>query len=245
MSATRTLATFHRVLRQLRGDPRTIMLLLAVPPLLLWLLDIVYRERPGSFQSVGVPLFAVAPFVSMFLVTSVTVLRERRSGTLERLLTTPLGKADLLLGSQLAFGVVAVLQMTILTTLALGVLGLTFSGPTWMVAVVGVLDALLGSALGLFASAFARTEFQAVQFLPAFVFPQLVLGGLLAPIEELPKGLQYVAEVLPLTYALEAVRAVATQATVDAELWTDVGIVAGTVLLAVGLGAATLRRRTA
>lgn len=245
MRMGRLLATFRRVVRQLSADPRTVTLLLAVPALLLWLLDIVYRERPASFQAVGVALFAVAPFVSMFLVTSVTVLRERRSGTLERLLTTPMGKADLLLGYQLAFGLVAALQIAMLTTLALGVLGLVFSGPTWMVVIVGVANALLGCALGLFASAFARSEFQAVQFLPALVFPQLILGGLLAPIEELPQGLRYVAEVLPLTYALQAVRTVASQTTVDSALWTDVGIVVGTILVALGLGAATLRRRSA
>ncbi|MPZ71689.1 MAG: ABC transporter permease subunit [Nitriliruptorales bacterium] len=245
MTPARTFATTHRVLRQLAADPRSVMLLLAVPALLLWLLDIVYRQRPASFQAVGIPIFAIAPFIGMFLVTSVTVLRERRSGTLERLLTTPLGKADLLLGYQLAFGLVAIAQVLVLTLLALGPLDLTFAGPPWMVGVVGVLDALLGSALGLFASAFAASEFQAVQFLPALVFPQLILGGVLAPTDELPRALQYVSDLLPLTYALEAVRTVATETAVDSGLWADVGVVAGTVVLAVALGAATLRRRTA
>ncbi|MBA2529446.1 MAG: ABC transporter permease [Euzebyales bacterium] len=245
MSASRTLATVRRVLRQLAHDPRTVALLLAVPPLLLWLLEIVYRQRPATFQSVGVPIFAIVPFITMFLVTSVTVLRERRGGTLERLLTTPLGKGDLLLGYQLAFGLVAVAQTAVLAVVALGLLGLEFAGPTWMVGVVGVLDALLGSALGLFASAFAASEFQAVQFLPALVFPQLVLGGLLAPTAELPRGLQVVSDALPLTYALRAVRTVSSQADVDAALWNDVAVVAGMVVLAIAVAAATLRRRSA
>lgn len=244
MSPARTLATTGRVLRQLAHDPRTVALMLVVPALLLWLLDIVYRQRPETFQAVGVPIFAIAPFTIMFLVTSVTVLRERRSGTLERLLTTPLRKGELLVGYQLAFGVVAVAQIMVLTGVATRLLGLDFAGPIVMVAAVGVLDALLGSALGLFASAFATSEFQAVQFLPALVFPQLILGGLLAPTAELPRGLQFVSDALPLTYALEAVRTVSVQSRMDAALWNDLAVIAGTIVAVVVAGAVTLRRRT-
>lgn len=245
MSGRRVLATAGRVLRQLRHDPRTIALLLAVPGILLVLLDLVYRERPQSFQSVGIPLFAVVPFITMFLVTSVTVLRERRSGTLERLLASPLGKVDLLVGYQLAFALVAVAQVLVLALLALGPLGLQFAGSITVVLAVGVLDALLGSALGLLASSIAATEFQAVQLMPAVVFPQLLLGGLLAPIEELPDALEPLARALPLTSALSAVRAVARQPTVDADLVLDLGVVAASVVVAVALGAVTLRRRSA
>lgn len=245
MNARRTVATTVRVMKQLQHDPRTIVLLLAVPPGLLWLLDIVYRQRPAQFQSVGVPMFAIIPFITMFLVTSVTVLRERRDGTLERLLTTPMGKADLLVGYQLAFLVVALVQMGVLAAVAIGPLGLKFAGSALLVTVVGLLDALLGSVLGLLASAFATSEFQAVQFLPAIVFPQLLLGGLLAPVGELPRALQYVSDVLPLTYALRAVRQVAVNSAFDAELTTDLLVVASSIAIAVAFGAATLRRRTA
>lgn len=245
MSPQRLLATTLRVLRQLRHDPRTIALLVAVPGVLLVLLDVVYRERPGSFQAVGIPLFAIIPFITMFLVTSVTVLRERRSGTLERLLASPLAKADLLVGYQLAFALVAVIQVTVLAVLALGPLGLEFAGSVSVVLVVGVLDALLGSALGLLASSVATTEFQAVQLMPAVVFPQLLLGGLLAPIEELPDALEPLARALPLTSALSAVRSVASQATVGVDLVIDLLVVAASVVVAVAVGAATLRRRSA
>ena len=244
MNLGRTLATTQRVVRQLRHDPRTLALLLAVPAVLLWLLQIVYRERPAQFQAVGIPVFAIVPFITMFLVTSVTVLRERRSGTLERLLTTPLGKADLLVGYQLAFLLVATAQIGILAAVSVGPLGLEFTGSTALVVLVGILDALLGSALGLFTSAFATTEFQAVQFMPAIVFPQLILGGILAPADELPRALQFVSDALPLTYALSAIREVASTAGIDGGLRTDLLVVAGSVVVAVALGAATLRRRT-
>ena len=132
----------------------------------------------------------------------------------------------------------------VLTGVATGLLGLAFAGPTTVVAAIGVLDALLGSALGLFASAFATSEFQAVQFLPALVFPQLILGGLLAPTAELPRGLQLVSDVLPLTYTLAAVRAVSVQSHVDPALWNGLAVIAGTIAAVVAAGAVTLRRRT-
>jgi ABC-2 type transport system permease protein len=181
----------------------------------------------------------------MFLVTSVATLRERTSGTLERLLTMPLGKLDLLLGYELAFGAVAVVQAGLVSALSLTVFGLDVAGPTWMLVLVALADALLGTALGLFVSAFAATEFQAVQFMPAFVLPQFLLCGLLVPRDELPDVLHAISSVLPLSYAVDALRDVTTNAEVATSTWVDLGVVVGAVLLALGLGAATLRRRTA
>ena len=111
------------------------------------------------------------PFIVMFLVTSVTTLRERASGTLERLLAMPMGKLDFLLGYAIAFGLVAAVQSALAVGVSVGLLGLDVVGPVWLLLVVAVADAVLGSALGLFVSAFARTEFQAVQFMPALVLP--------------------------------------------------------------------------
>jgi ABC-2 type transport system permease protein len=180
MSTRVTLATARRVLSQLRRDHRTLALLLLVPVLLLTLLRYVYDDKPLVFDTVGGPLLALFPFITMFLVTSVAMLRERTSGTLERLLTTPLGKGDLLFGYAVAFGAVAVVQTTIASAVALGLLGLDLTAGPGLVVLLAVLDALLGMALGLFLSAFARSEFQAVQFLPAVVLPQLLLCGLFA-----------------------------------------------------------------
>ncbi len=244
MSTSRTLATAHRVLTQLRHDRRTVGLMLVVPCVLVGLLAWIYHGTP-IFDQIGAPLLGIFPFVVMFLVTSVATLRERTSGTLERLLTMPLGKLDLLLGYQLAFGAVAVVQAGLVSALSLTVFGLDVAGPTWMLVLVALADALLGTALGLFVSAFAATEFQAVQFMPAFVLPQFLLCGLLVPREELPDVLHAVSSVLPLSYAVDALRDVTTNAEVATSTWVDLGVVVGAVLLALGLGAATLRRRTA
>ena len=244
MSTRRTLATSHRVLTQLRHDRRTVGLMLVVPCVLVGMLAWIYHGTP-VFDQIGAPLLGIFPFVVMFLVTSVATLRERTSGTLERLLTMPLGRLDLLLGYELAFGAVAVVQAGLVSALSLTVFGLDVAGPTWMLVLVALADALLGTALGLFVSAFAATEFQAVQFMPAFVLPQFLLCGLLVPRDELPDVLHAISSVLPLSYAVDALRDVTTNAEVATSTWVDLGVVVGAVLLALGLGAATLRRRTA
>jgi ABC-2 type transport system permease protein len=240
-----TLATAARVLRQLRRDPRTIALLLIVPSVLLTLLKYAFDQSPESFQRVGGPLVGLFPFITMFLVTSITMLRERTTGTLERLMTTPLGKLDLLLGYGIAFAVVGTLQAVITSVVAFGLLDLDVEGSTALVAALAVLNALLGMSLGLFVSAFARTEFQAVQFMPALVFPQLLLCGLFVPRDKMAPLLEAVSNALPLTYAFDALERV----TVDGELGSrgvvDVIVVAALILGFLALGAATLPRRTA
>ena len=241
----RTLATARRVLTQLRRDHRTMGLLLVVPVLLLTLLRFVYDDKPLVFDHVGGPLLALFPFTTMFLVTSVAMLRERTTGTLERLLTTPLGRADLLFGYALAFGAVAVVQTTLASAVALGLLGLDLVASPALVILLAVLDAVLGMALGLFLSAFARSEFQAVQFLPAFVLPQLLLCGLFAPRDAMADVLRWLSDAFPLTYAVDGMQRLSTSGTVTGGLVKDLAIVAGASLVALGLGAATLQRRSA
>jgi ABC-2 type transport system permease protein len=243
MNPQLTLATAGRVLRQIRHDPRTIALLVVVPCVLMGLLAWIYADTP-VFDAIGAPLLGVFPFVVMFLVTSIATLRERRTGTLERLLTLPLGRGDLLGGYALAFGTLAALQAVIATGFALGVLGLDVAGNGWLLLVVAIANSVLGTALGLFLSAFAKTEFQAVQFLPAFVLPQFLLCGLLVPREQLPAGLEALSNVLPLSYAVDAMRTIATEAHGAADVLQDVVIVLAFAVAALAAGAATLRRRT-
>jgi ABC-2 type transport system permease protein len=239
-----TLATALRVLRQLRRDPRTVAMLLFTPLILMALMNGVFSGAGGAFQRVGVPLLGVFPLISMFIVTAITMLRERTTGTLERLLTTPLTKLDLLLGYALAFGGVAALQATLASAFAFTVLDLQMTGPPWAVVVLAVLNSLLGMSLGLFVSAFARTEFQAVQFMPLFLMPQIFLSGLMAPRERMPLVLRAAAEVLPATYAYDALRSVARSATIESVAVRDAGVVVLATFVALALGALTLRRRT-
>ncbi|HEY3530418.1 MAG TPA: ABC transporter permease [Nocardioides sp.] len=237
-------AVSRRVVTQLRRDRRTAAMLLVLPCVLMTLLWWMFQDIPGSlFDRFGPALLALFPFIVMFLVTSVTTLRERSSGTLERLLAMPMGKLDFLGGYAVAFGVVAAAQAAFAVALSVGLLGLEVEGPVLLLGIVAVADAVLGTALGLFVSAFARTEFQAVQFMPLFVIPQILLCGLFVPRSSLPDVLHGVSDVLPLSYATDAMQTlVTTPATGD--VWRDLGIVAAFVVAALGLGAATLRRRT-
>jgi len=244
MSLRLTLATAGRVLQQIRADHRTVAMLLVVPVVLIGLLAWMYNGT-DVFDRIGAPLLGVFPFVVMFLVTSVTTLRERSSGTLERLLSTPLGKGDVLAGYALAFGALAVVQALVATGFAIWIFGLDVAGPRWLLVVVAVVDAILGTALGLFVSAFARTEFQAVQFMPAFVLPQFLLCGLLLPRQLLPRPLELISNVLPLSYAVDAMRTITAQADAAGDVGRDVAIVAVFAVAAIALGSLTLRRRTA
>lgn len=244
MSFAITMATTRRILAQLRHDHRTVGLLIGVPSLLMILLRYVF-DNPLVFDRLGPVLLGVFPFIVMFIVTSVGTLRERTSGTLERLMTMPLGKLDLLVGYAVAFGVAALLQVAVVLTISLTWLGLDLAGAVWTLVLVAVLDALLGVALGLFASAFARTEFQAVQFMPAFVLPQALLCGLFVPRDEMAGWLEAISNVLPLSYAVEAMQEITNQGGVNGTLVRDIIVIAGCALLALALGAATLRRRTA
>jgi ABC-2 type transport system permease protein len=239
-----TLATAGRVLRQIRRDRRTLALILLVPPLLLTLFRFVFEGQPQTFDRVGPPMVGIFPFVSMFLVTSIAMLRERTSGTLERLMSLPIAKLDLLLGYGLAFAALAVVQASLTSLVAFGPLGLDSAGPVWLIVALAVANAVLGMALGLFLSAFAETEFQAVQFMPAVVLPQLLLCGLLVPTDQMARLLYWVSYLLPMTYAYDAL-ARATADELDARLVVDALLVAGAIVLSLVLGAATLRRRTA
>ena len=245
MSPARTLATAHRVLRQLTHDPRTLALLLLVPVALLALLSWVYDATPDAFDTIGASLLGIFPMVTMFLVTSITTLRERTSGTLERLLTTPLDKGDLIAGYALAFGLLAAAQAALTTGTAIGALDLDFAGPPWLLLLVALLDAVLGTALGLFVSAFAATEFQAVQFMPAVLFPQILLCGLFAPRDTMHPVLEAVSHALPLSYAVDGTQQVLAHPSVTGAYTRDVVVVAAVTLAVLVLGAATLRRRSA
>jgi ABC-2 type transport system permease protein len=237
-------ATALRVLVQLRRDPRTVALLLVVPCVLVFLVHELFVDQPQVFQHVGVPLLGLFPLVSMFLVTSITMLRERVTGTLERLMTLPVGKGDILFGYGLAFGLLAALQASLVSFVGFGLLGLEAAHATSLVVALAVANALLGMAFGLFLSAFARTEFQAVQFLPAFLLPQLLLCGLFVPREEMADWLRWLSAVLPMTYAYDALARAAGDLELGLRFWVDLAVVLGATVLALVLGAATLRRRT-
>jgi ABC-2 type transport system permease protein len=236
VSATLTVATSHRILTQLRHDRRTVALMVLVPSLLMILLRYVFNNQQ-QFNAAAPALLAVFPFAIMFIVTSITTLRERTTATLERLMTLPIAKLDLLFGYAIAFGVVAVLQVLVAAGISLTWLGLEIDGSVWLLLLIAVLDALLGTALGLLASAFARTEFQAVQFMPAIVMPQILLCGLFAPRDQMTPVLEWLSNIMPLSYAVDALTQVTHSSDVDATLIRNLLIVLACGVLALVLTA--------
>ena len=244
MSFRATFATALRVLKQLRRDPRTIALLLLVPVVLIVLLDQLFHDRRQVFQQIGGPLLGMFPLIAMFLVTSITMLRERVSGTLERLMALPLAKLDVLAGYAIAFAIVAAVQATLVSIVAFGFLGLHTQGPSWAVVLLAISNAVLGMSLGLFVSAFARTEFQAIQFMPAFIFPQILLCGLFTPRAQMAGWLRGISDALPFTYAYDALQRATAFGTFDGRFALDLTVTVGVTVLALALGASTLRRRT-
>lgn len=244
------LATVARIVTQLRADPRTIGLLMFLPVVFISLLYFVMIDlptapgAPTAFDRIGPTMLAVLPMMLMFLVTSITMLRERTTGPLERLLTTPLSRWNLLASYGLVFGVLGVLQASLLATFVLGVYDVEIEGPLWVLLLISLLDALVGVSFGLLASAFARTEFQAVQFMPLFIGPQLFLSGLFAPVDRMPDFLAAIARVLPMTWAADAVLDVTRNAEVSDRTWMGIGLLAALVVGMLVLAAASMPRHT-
>jgi ABC-2 type transport system permease protein len=243
MSIRCTFSTTARVLRQLRHDHRTIALILFMPSILITILYFVFEGNRPLFNNISPLLLGIVPFTLMFIVTSVAVLRERTTGTLERLLTSPATKLDILLGYALAFALLALLQSTIASFVTLGPLGVSIASPAYYLVIVAVLAGVMGMSFGLLFSAFARTEFQAVQFMPAFVFPQFLTCGLFTPRESMATFLQYFSNVMPLTYSVKALQEITSAATATPTLVVSIAAMAGFILLALILGAATLRTK--
>jgi ABC-2 type transport system permease protein len=244
MNSRVTAAIAVRVLWQIRRDPRTIALLLVVPVALLTLMKYVFEGQPQTFQSIGAPMCGLFPFIVMFLLTSIAMLRERTTGTLERLMSLPMGKLDLLAGYAVAFGLLAAVQAIVVCLVGFVALGLTAAHGAWLIGLLAIGNALLGMALGLFVSAFARTEFQVVQFMPAFIFPQLLLCGLFIERSKMAELLYWVSWALPLTYAYDGLARAASSAQLDSWFALDVVVIVASAVSALALGAATLRRRT-
>jgi ABC transporter DrrB family efflux protein len=238
------LATAGRVLSQLRHDHRSLALVLLAPVFLLGLLAWVLSGQPGVFDDWGALLLGIFPLLLMFVLTSVATLRERTGGTLERLMTMPLGKVDFLVGYGLAFGAAAVAQALLASALTFTVFGLTIAAPVPPVVLVAVLNALLGTSLGLFASAFSRTELQAVQMLPVVLLPQFLLCGIFAPTGSLPQPLQAISVVLPMTYSVDAMKQLTVHSSITGDVWRDVAVLVGFIVALLVAGAATLNRRT-
>jgi len=194
------------------------------------------------FAPALVPTFA---FLFVFLLTSVSFLRERTQGTLERLMASPLSRLELVLGYMGGFGLFAVVQSAVILLFAVFVLRIHYVGNLGIVFLVQAILTVLAVNLGVLLSGFARNEFQAVQFMPMVVFPQALLAGVFWPVNDLPVVLRLVAQALPLTYANEALREVMIRGAglQSATVLRDLLVLTAFAGLFLALAAMTLRRR--
>jgi len=239
-----TLATAKRILLQISHDHRTIALMLVAPIMLMSLLHWMFSDTQQVFDTTAPALLGIFPFVIMFLVTSIATLRERTGGTMERLMTMPIGKFDIIAGYGIAFTFFGILQSVITSTFAIYALDMSVPAPQWFVVLIAAANTILGVALGLLVSAFARTEFQAVQFMPVFILPQILICGLFVPLDALPSALETLAHIMPLTYAVDALNLATTNSEITSDMWGNVWIVSGFIVGAIMLASLTLRRRT-
>jgi ABC-2 type transport system permease protein len=195
----------------------------------------------------GGPFIGLIVFFLVYVVTAISFLRERTLGTLERLMASPLRRSEIVVGYALGFTIVALVQAAEVLVFGLWVIGLYNAGNVLLVFGIEVLLALAAINLGIFLSTFARTEFQAVQFIPLVIVPQILLSGVIVPVASEPGWLQVVSNVLPLTYAVDALRAVMLEGRTlaSSDLLVDLGVLAGFCVLVITAAAATLRREVA
>lgn len=242
MSPRKVAATAIRVLQQLSHDPRTVLLILVVPMVLMTILKYTFQSQL-AFDAVAPMILGIFPLVIMFIVTSIATLRERTIGTLDRLMAMPVSKLDFILGYAVAFALLAAAQACLASWVVLGLLGVTVAGGTLAVFISAVVAAFLGMALGLFMSAFATSEFQAVQFMPAFILPQLLVCGLFVAREQMARPLQWFADVMPMTYSVDAMKQIMAHAAWTSTLSRDLLVVGGFAVAALILGSITIRRQ--
>ena len=244
MSARLTIATTRRILEQIRHDPRTLGLIFGLPTVLMGLIAFMLSERPGAFNAWGASLLGIFPLIVMFLVTSVATLRERTSGTLERLMAMPISRGDIVGGYAIAFSLLGAAQAVVVSLFSFGLFGLDVPGSAFLVGLVAVADALLGTALGLAASSLARTEFQAVQMMPLMLLPQLILCGLIIPRDQMPPLLEWLSWLMPLSYSVTATTDAAAHGSLTGGYLLNLAAVLAFAVVALVLGGLTLRRQS-
>lgn len=238
-------ATVGRILRQILHDRRTLAIVLIIPVVIITLVHFLFEGAEPFVSKLEADMLVIFPIIVMFLLTAIATVRERTSGTLERLLTTPVRKADILFGYAIAYGILGAIQVSVGAAFCYLVLDMQVAGPGVLVYLCAILSSQLGVAFGLLASAISTTEFQAIQMFPAVLTPQILLSGLFGPREDMAGWLTAISDWLPIIYAVESMEELVAHASVTELFWRDLAIVVACVLGLLVVASATLRRRTA
>ncbi len=238
-------AVARRVLVGLRGDRRTLLLVFVAPVFIIWLFGEVFDVAdPSRFnvEASGPILLGFFVFFLTYILTAISFLRERQSGTLERLLATPVSRSGLVSGYLLGFGVLASVQALVLLGAGLVFLDVAFEHGVGLFFALELLGALSALGLGILVSLFARNEFQVLQFMPVVIAPQVILGGVFVPVEALPFYLEVAARAMPLTYLLEGMNYVVLDVGTLSQMVQAVLVLGLMSLAALALATASVRR---
>lgn len=228
----------RRLLYGLRGDRRTLALVVVVPAFITFLLGEVF-ERPELFAPA---LLGVFVFFLTYLLTAVGFLRERTAGTLDRLLVSPISRSGLVVGYVVGFGYLAVIQSLVLLGSGVVFLDVEFEHGVALFILIEVLGAFTALGIGIVLSLFAQNEFQVLQFVPAVITPQVILGGTFTPVEELPTYLEYAARVMPITYLIDGMDYVIFDEGTGADFWFAIAVLAAFTVTSITLSALVIRR---
>tara|TARA_B100000676_G_scaffold45869_1_gene44399 strand:- start:5536 stop:6264 length:729 start_codon:yes stop_codon:yes gene_type:complete len=208
MTFNRTVAISKRIVKQIFLDHRSLAMIFVAPLVVMSLVGASFNKNPQLLNFVAPALICTFVLFFTFILTGISFLRERALGTLDRLLTTPVSRADIMLGYSISFFFFAFIQSNIILFFTIFILDISYQGGIWNMFIVVILTAIVAVNLGVFISTFAKNEFQVIQFIPLLLAPQIFLSGVIQPVENLPNLLQNVSKVLPLTYAVEGLRSI-------------------------------------
>ena len=203
----------------------------------------VYAEN-AEFIDFFVPgIIAFVVYLLATVLTLVTFVGERTSGTLDRLLATPLEESEVVTGYAVAFGVIGVIQAALLLVIAILVFNITIVGNVFLAFGITALLAVVCQSLGILLSSFARRESQAVQFIPFFVLPAFLLSGIFWPLEAVPSWLRPASFLIPVSYVVKANRAVMLKGWGIGKVWPQFVALFGFMVGFLALTVVTLKQR--
>ena len=229
-------------MRQLIRDRRTIALILIVPIVVMSLISYALPSNSGTLDKFAPALIVTLALFFTFLLTGISFLRERSQGTMERMMASPVSRLDMVVGYMLGFFAFALAQVLIILLFTIYALHIHYSGDLWQIFIFLILIIIMAVCLGIFTSAFAKNEFQMVQFIPLIIVPQIFLCGVIFPVEQMHKVLQWIAKFLPLKYGVDGMRQIMIQGHSLLNVGFDIGILVAFAIGMAILAAVSLRR---
>ncbi|GIP70810.1 ABC transporter permease protein [Lactiplantibacillus pentosus] len=202
----------------------------------------IYGSSDSTFFENFLPIFlGFFVFFFVFLISGISLLNERTTGTLSRLLATPIRRSEIICGYLIGYGCFAIIQTLVTVLFAITVFKIHLVGSLGLVFLTNLLLALVALTLGIFISTFANSEFQMIQFIPLVVVPQIFFAGLI-PVDGMANWLQVIAHIMPLYYGADALTAVATKGAGFADIGLDLLVLVGFMVVLTMLNIVGMKR---